>query len=203
MVNKRKLKQLKEITPSLWNSYQHMYDVRITGMQNKANFLLIVISFLSAISITLFMYFKNYLFFIPFLLQLTAFVILLKSFFIKEEFKVHWFKAEELFENSDKGNFYQDLFADLKALEDYTWIYLTEVKRIIKISLYILLLSLYFLLLTLIFMYFEREVLYFSILILTIISVLIICIYYKKQPEFKYESNYKKYREQVNNWVKI
>lgn len=200
-MNKRRLEQLKEITPSLWNSYQHMYDVRKKGMQNKVNFLLIIISFLSAISIALFTYFESYLFLIPFLLQLASFVILLKCFFIKEEFKVHWFKAEELFENLDKGNFYQDLFADLKALEVDTWIYITEVGRTIKISLYILLLSLYSLLLTLIFMYFKGEVLYFLTLILTIILVLIICVYYKMQPEFKYKSNYKKYREQVDKWM--
>lgn len=201
-MNKRKLGQLKEITSSLWNSYQHMCDVRRTGMQNKSNFLLIVISFLSTISISLFTHFDSNLFLIPFLLQLVSFGVLLKNFFIKEEFRVHWFESDLLLENLNKENFYQDLFADLKALEDDTWIYTTEVERNVKISSSILLLSLFSLLLALIFMYFNEEVLYFLTLILMIMLVLTLCVYYKKQPRFEYKSNYKKYKEKIDNWMK-
>jgi len=200
-MNKRKLEQLKRIIPSIWNSYKHMCDVRRIGMQNKVNFLVLVISFFSVISINLFTYFENDIFLIPFLLQLSSFVILLKNFFIKEEFKVHWFESDKLIKDLDRGEFNQDLFADLKALEDGTWIYITEVGRNIKISLYLLLLSLYSLLLTLIFIHFDRTILFFLVLILTMISIFVICIYYKRQPNFQYESNYKKYKEQIDNWI--
>ena len=199
-MDKKKIEQLKEITNSLWSSYQHMYDTRITRMQNKTNFLLITISFLSVISISLFTHFENLFFIFAFLLQLISFVILLKVFFIKNPM-IHWFKSEELIENLDRQEFNQNLFADLKALEDDTWVYMKKAEIIIHISVFILLLALYTIPLTLIFIYFNGIALYISVLFLTIISILI-CIYYMKQPNFKYESSHKKYKKQIDDWIK-
>ncbi|KKK89002.1 hypothetical protein LCGC14_2737510 [marine sediment metagenome] len=78
-----KKEKLKEILPLAWNSYQHMYDTRVNSTQTQINFLLIVISFLSIFSFMLFDYSKYMAFLFPIMLQFVAFVILLKSFFIK------------------------------------------------------------------------------------------------------------------------
>src|SRR3989344_1828928 len=149
-ISEKRIMQLKEIIPSLWNSYQHMYDIRLTSTQNKTCFLLTILSFLSAVSISLFAYFDNALFLLPFLLQITSFVILLKIFFIKN-LMLHWFESNSLFKNLERNEFHQDLFADLKALEGDTYTYLVETSRISKISLSLILFSLYSILLTLLF----------------------------------------------------
>jgi hypothetical protein len=83
MNSEAKEKELERILPLAWNSYQHMYDVRKTNMQNSANSLMAIISFLSVVSITLFTYFRNEIFLISTGFQLVAFVVLLKSFFLK------------------------------------------------------------------------------------------------------------------------
>ena len=200
-MKKEKLEKLREIIPSLWNSYQHMYDIRRTGVQNRSNFLLLIISFLSVISIMLFTHFNNILFFIPFLLQLASFIILLKSYFVKE-LKVHWFEYKSLFENLDKNEFYQDLFSDLKALENSTYVYMKEIIKVTNISIYLLLISIYSLFFLLTFIYFEEEVLYLSILILTAIFLLLICFYYRIQPKLNYKSDHKEFRNEVDEWIK-
>jgi len=200
-ISEKRIMQLKEIIPSLWNSYQHMYDIRLTSTQNKTGFLLTILSFLSAVSISLFAYFDNALFLLPFLLQITSFVILLKIFFIKN-LMLHWFESNSLFKNLERNEFHQDLFADLKALEGDTYTYLVETSRISKISLSLILFSLYSILLTLLFIYFKDTDLYLLVLALTILSILIVCVYYKKQPNFNYESSYKEYRKKIDEWVK-
>lgn len=199
-MNKKKIERLKEVAPSLWSSYQHMYDVRRTGIQNRANILLIIISFLSAISISLFVKFENSYFLVSFLLQMISFIILLKVFFIKE-LKVHWFESDSFLKNLDKNEFYQDLFADLKALEGETYVFMTELGNITKRSLIIILVSLYLLLLGLIVLYLHGSNLYLGVLGI-IASIFTVYFYYKRQPKFNYDEDYKKYRKQVDNWVK-
>ena len=54
MKKEEKESELKRILPIIWNSYQHMYDVRSSNIQNRANFLLIIISFLPILSFIMF-----------------------------------------------------------------------------------------------------------------------------------------------------
>lgn len=202
MKSKEKREKLKEVAPLLWGSYQHMYDVRKTNVDNRTNVLLIIISFLAGVSIMLYTSFKDLLFLIPFLFQVVSFIVLLKVFFINYK-QVHWFKSSDkkLLNDLDKEEFYQDLFADLKALEDDTHIYEIKANKIGEYSMYLLIISLYATILRLVFMYSNNIQLYLSVTTLTIL-LLFVCIYYKKQIKFNYESNYKKFREQIDNWLK-
>ena len=199
--SKFKQTELERILPLVWSSYQHMYDVRLTNTQNRTNFLLVIISFLSVISITLFTYFKDNIFLFSALFQLIAFIVLLKSFFIKGGPAVHWFELKETLENIERGKFNEDIIATLKALEDDTYTYLTEMGKITRISLYSIILSLYSILLALTFVYFEKPILYTLIIFLTVCLLLIIYIYHKKQPKFKFGENEKKYKKEIEEWL--
>ena len=193
--------EIERILPLVWNSYQHMYDARKTNIQNDTNFLLVIISFLSVVSITLFTYFENEIFLFSALFQLIAFVVLLKSFFIKGS-AIHWFEFKETLKNIEQGKFNEDLFASLKTLENDTYTYLIEMGKITKISLYCIIVSLYSILLAFAVLYFEKTILYVLVITLTICLLLLICVYYKKQPKFNYDENYKKYKKEIEKWLK-
>ncbi len=195
-----KKSELKRIIPIAWNSYQHMYDVRVNNTQNMTNFLLIVISFLPIISLMLLTYFKNIIFLFPIFFQLLSFLILIKVFFIPKP-PVNWIEVNLALENIAKEKFDENLFASLKALENETWIYLRESMKIIKCTLYLILFSLYCIILALIFLYFFGHILYFLTISLTVIFLIIVLIYHKSQLNYKYNSNYKKFKEQVEEWL--
>jgi len=200
VVIERKVNRLRELLPLFWNSYQHMYDARKTNIQNNINFLLLIISILSVISITLLTYFENLYFLFPLLIQFLAFIILLRSFFIKAP-QIHWFELKETLKNLDSDNFDEEFIVTLKALEDDTYIYLEEMGNIKNLSLYSLIFSLYNILLALAFIYLDKMNLFFLIILLNICFFLIISVYYKKQPKFKFKENYNKYKEEIEKWL--
>jgi len=205
-----KRKRLREILPLAWNSYQHMYDVRVNRIQNTISFLLIIISFLSIASIN-FIYFENKFFFFPLIFQLFAFLFLLKGL-RKVGLHVHWFKIEQvknklddskenLLDNLKEGIFEEDLLADLKAIEDDSWVYSEYTKKIIRKSLHLIFFSLYLSGFILIFIYFQGILRY---LVISVLTLIYLCFYfwYKMSPKYKYSSNKRIYLNRIDEWIK-
>ncbi len=198
MNKKEKLKDLSKALPLIWNSYQHMYDVRIRGQQDIRNFLLISFSFLILSSISLILTLKNNFILLPIIFQLIGLAILFKTIFIGTV--VHWFEYNELLGNIEKGNFERNLLADLKSIENWTWKYIKEMEKIIEQSLYYLILSIYTTLMIVILSYIEFPINQFLSLILTL-SILVLFKYYKKQPLYQHEKEYSKFIEEIDRWL--
>ena len=201
MKKKDKERELKRILPLAWNSYQHMYDTRKESVDSGTNFLLVALSFMANISLGLFIKFQDSLFLFSLLLQLTAFVILLKKFFIKD-LPVQWFEFKEMLTNIELSNFDRNLFAILKTLEDDTHRYLMETGKIIENSLYFVIISLYITFFALLGVYFGFSQLNFLFLNLLTLAALAVVGYYKRQSKFNYTASYKKYREEMDSWLK-
>ena len=192
-----KKKEIARILPLAWNSYQHMYDVRENNISNKINFLLVIISFLSVMSIEFFTYFEENLFFLPLFFQLMAFLMLLKTFFIKGKM-VHWFKLDETLEDIKNKEINEKTLATLKALENDTWINLIVIKTIIDWSLYFILISLWNLSMVLIYSIGYAEISYFAFI--SIIFLIFFYVYKKNQPEFKVKENSENYLKEILKW---
>ncbi len=197
-----KRKRLREILPLVWNSYQHMYDVRIRNTQNSISFLLIVISFLPIISLMLMDYFHNLIFLIPISFQLLAFLILISTFFVKTP-GVHWIRIvdNDVLNEISQKEFDINLVASLKSIENMTWVYLIEMKKIIRFTLCTILISSYSLILAIIFIYFVGALLYMWIIILTFLFFLIF-ICGKNKLDYKYDSDFRKFKKQIEEWLK-
>lgn len=200
MDKKEKQKEISRNLPLFWNSYQHMYDVRVSMFQSSRNFLLVVISFMLVISISLFFRLGNIFLLVPPIIQLIALVILFKTFFIKS--MVHWFEYDSTLKDIEKKKFDMDLFATLKTVENWTHKYQKETTKIMENALLLIIFSLYLIFIILAEMYFTFPLKYLIYLIL-IISLLILWGYYKKQPEYNYEKEHKNFVEKNNTWLKI
>jgi len=195
-----KLNEIKRLLPIVWDSYEHMREIRKRGADNFRNFLLIVISFLPLISLSLFNHFDNILFFIPIVFQLVAFLLLIKTYFINEP-QVPWINPKDFPNRIDQNKFDIIMFSQLKALEDDTFTQLNKTGKYVTWSLYTLLFSLYTLVLAVFFIYFSSFVLYLLIIFLT---ELLICIYifYHKQITYETNKNMIRYLEQIEKWLK-
>ncbi len=202
MKKEEKESELKRILPIIWNSYQHMYDVRSSNIQNRANFLLIIISFLPILSFIMFSYFKSEIFLLPILFQFLAFIVLIKSFFIRNWPLVNWLELKETLKSIEKNEFDKNLFSSLKSLENTTWLYYNEMNKIVKISIYLLLLSFYGMILALFSFYFNFNFyLYTLIFILGLLPVLIFFFYYAQPKLIKlYNARFKEFIEDVEKW---
>jgi len=197
MKKEEKKKELARILPIAWNSYQHMYDVREKNVQNEINFLLVVISFMSIISISLLNYSKDTLFFLPFLFQMASFLILIKSSFIKKH-SLLWLELSSTLEKVEKGEFDQNLFAILKALENDTWIYLKEMQKIIRIALSILLSSVFLIILILFDISFGYTLTSFLI---TVFLFILYGMYIGKQLKYKNKESFKNSLKEIEDWL--
>lgn len=202
MSSKIKHNQLKEILPLLWNSYEHMFTVRKTNTQNSINFLLVVVSFLSAISISLYTNFRSNIFLLPAILQIIALTILLKSFFIMSTISTvtPWFKSEDTLKKLDNKQFEVSTFAVLKAVENSTWVELVEMQKIISKSLALVLFSLYSTFLAGLLLFFKKEMLYVSILILSL-GFIWLYLYYRNLPKFDFTNEINRYTQQIEKWL--
>jgi hypothetical protein len=125
---------------------------------------------------------------------------------------VHWFKIEQvknklddskedLLNNLKKDIFEEDLLADLKAIEDDSFVYSEYTKKIIRTSLHLIFFSLYLSGLILIFIYFQEILLYLSVAILTL-TYLCFYFWYKIPPKYKYSSNKKEYLNRIEEWLR-
>jgi hypothetical protein len=195
----KKINEIKRILPIVWNSYEHMRDVRMRESNNFRNFLLIIISFLPIISLTLFTYFRNELFFIPIAFQILSFILLIKTYFVHGP-QVPWINPDHIFGELDDGMFETRFFITLKALENDTFMQLREVGKWITYSVYSLLLSVYLLVLGGFFMYLDGILLYYLAGLLTIL-VIFIYRFYIKQVKYSYDVNCKKYSNKMGEWL--
>ncbi len=198
MNRKEKQKEISRVLPLLWNSYQHMYDVRVNRTKNFINFLLIVISVLSAISISLFFKENNSLFLLPLIFQLIALVLLFKTFFV--ESIVHWFKYDETLKDIENNEFGRNLFVTLKTLENWTHKYQKETGKIIEKSLTLLILSLYLTLFTFAIIYFNYPLSYLIIFVLTILTLILI-VWYGKLPKYNFKKEDNQIKGEFDKWL--
>jgi len=198
MKKEEKQKEFSRILPLIWASYQHMYDVRVNTSQDSRNFLLIVISFILAISISLFLRFGNVFLLFPLFLQLSALVILFKTLFIKTI--VHWFEYKRTLKDIEKKEFDKNLFITLKTLENWTWVYQKDVRKITETSLYLIIISIYLTLLIFVGMNFTSPLNCIGYSIITIFT-LILFGYYKKQPKYEYEKEHRKVMDEFDKWL--
>jgi hypothetical protein len=194
-----KKNNIKEILPLVWNSYQHMYDVRKNSIQNRTSMLLVVISFLSVLSVTLFTYYKNGLFLIPLLFQLVSFIILLKESFHTGPF-VHWFEINDTLKKIEENELNQDTFASLKALEDNTYLYVKDIQKIIGLSISLLFTSVYLILEILNLIYFKNPMEIFLSIDLFVVFIGII-LYYKSGTKFDYYTVCESYKKKIEDWL--
>jgi hypothetical protein len=196
---KERRNKLNDFLPLFWNSYQHMYDTRITNIQNRINFLLIIVSFSHIFCITLFVYFENPIILSPIIFQFIALLILLKSFFVKGP-NVHWFEVDETLEAIDKNELEIDLFSTLKALENSTYTHMQFMGKIIKNSLILLIFSIYFTILLVCFVLWDNKLLlYLVVSILTL--VLLYSYYHFIHPHSNYQEDYENIKEKVKKWI--
>lgn len=201
-MNKKKIDQLKKISPLVWNSYQHMYDVRKVSIDGRLNFLLLLVSFLPVISIALYTELKNPILLVPTIFQLIALFILLKIFFTDHP-QVHWFELKQKLEDLDKNNFYVSLIATLKAIEYDTESYQIYMRKISKSSIFLIIFSIYNLILGVFFVYLESEkLIYVSILLTSLVILSIVYYYIYDQPKYNLEENKNKFEKEIEEWLK-
>lgn len=196
---KSKINEIKKILPFVWNSYEHMRNVRKVEVEGFRNFLLIVISFLPIISLTLFTHFNNEIFFVPIVFQILAFILLLKTFFVFSP-QVPWINPDTILNEIDENIFETRFFIALKALENDTFIQLNENGKWIVYSIYSILISIYLLILGVLFIYFKNIILYILVSLLTVLS-LYIYRFYHKQIRYHFMENCKKYSKKMEVWI--
>ncbi len=106
-----------------------------------------------------------------------------------------------MIKNINKNKFEIDFISDLKAIEDDTWIYIGFQKTLIKISIFLIISSLYSLVIILLILYLRGNLLYIFLAIIGISGPLLY-FYYRKQPKYNYDSNYRKYFNKIKDWFR-
>lgn len=209
-----RLTKLKEAVPLCWKIYQHMYDVRLTNIQSRINFLLVIVSFLPLVCIGLYDYFKSPLLLFPILFQFVALIVLLTNFFIRHlgvlEFRIiKEAKELDILNQLDNNRFEADLIASLQANMNQTWTYLIKAGRIFHTAISLLLVSLFALGLATVFALLNIEnVIAYTVKIAIFSAFLLQHMhfkYFKNRPklqEFDFDEDYKECRAQVDNWLK-
>lgn len=197
---KQKREKLAKILQPLWDSYQHMYLVRKSNIQNSINFLLIVVSFLPIVSISLVTHFNNELFLVPIAFQFAALLVLLKSFFIKGQ-KIPWLELNGTLGRLEKDGFNESWFAALKAAEDDTYAEMRATSKIIKTALYSLIFSIYLTTLMIVIVRLETTTLLYPSVVLLTLLFLPLIYYYRKRPSFEFDQNYKKSLKKIKKWL--
>ena len=193
-----KQKEIKRILPLVWSSYQHMFDVRNFNSANKINYLLVVLSFLSAISVGLFIYYKHFFFILSLVIQLIAFLHLSRVIFIKKP-SIHWFELKETLSEINEGKFDENLLATLKALEPDTNIYQNKIeeitKEIWKLVIYSFLLTSF----TLLYILLDNNL---GLTLLLIFILAVIWTSNKNNIKFDFDENYPKNQKIISEWIK-
>jgi len=199
--SERKKGEIRKVLPLLWQSYQHVYNVRETSTQNRINFLLIVTTFLPVLSASLYARFSNDLLLLPILLQTIALLILLKDFFIRGR-SIPWFETEQLFKDLENGNFEAASFATLKAAEADTHINLVESRKIINAALALLFLSLFAMIEAVLYMLFSPDTMFLALTAINIFGFAVLyAAYYRRSPKFNFSRDYGKYKEEIDEWL--
>jgi len=195
-----KTTKIKEILPILWSSYEHMFESRETGVRNNINFLLIVVSFLPVICLALYDLFTSPLFLVPTLFQVTALLILLKSFFIKGQ--IPWLEFKETLSQLDDDTFEAKLFASLKAAENGTYIRMGALSTVIKRAVFLLIFSIFLILLACLFMFLKGSILLYVVTVLLVFVFSLLYFFYKDVPNFEFSNEYEEFKSHIEKWLK-
>jgi len=193
---KHKMNVIEKILPLVWNSYQHMYDVRKNNLNNIRNVLLLSISFLPIISLVFFDYFKDGIFLIPVSIMLLSLLILIKTFFIENP-NIPWLEFKETLTSINSGSFYTELFLTLKALENDTYLEFIEAGKYIRTSIQLVILSLFILMLCITYKYFPNPISSVVILICTFVYL----EFLHNKLIYKYQENKKRYSDELKKWL--
>ena len=173
MVEQDKHKKIKDIFPILWNSYEHMHNVRETNVINGIHYLIIVATFMPIFCLTLYMVFNKSIFFLfPILFQIVALLILLKKFFIKIE--IPWIELENTPKQLDRDVFEVSWFAELKAFENDTNRCRKAFRAIIKEGLALLLSSIFLTALASVFLFMNGEILLYVVIVILIVVFILL-----------------------------
>ena len=205
MTKSQKRKKLIEILPLVWNSYQHMYDVRERNIQSNINFLLIITTFLPILCVTLYTTkeFSHMIILTPIFFQFLALLILLKSFFLKGS-TIHWFelKKEELLKDIERDEFDIRLISELKSLENSTYVSMKAKGKLIKNSVYLIIFSLLSMLLSITFIILNGSyLLYVLSIIIFFVFAFLLFIYYPRQPIYNYDRDLERYFKLLKGWL--
>ncbi|MGE4545393.1 MAG: hypothetical protein AB7D06_14925 [Pedobacter sp.] len=191
--------KIKDILPILWNSYEHIYEVRETSTTSSINYLMIIATFLPLFCLTLYGAFKIVLFIIPILFQIIALLILLKRFSIKGS--LPWFELKEILSQLDKNDFEAAFLAELKAAEDDTWRCLVEYRTIIKRALFLLVFSIFLIALASVFMIMNGSTQLYVVTVMLLVVFLLLYFFYNEVPESKFNSDKEKYKDEIKKWL--
>jgi len=199
---KSKKEKLKEVLPFFQSSYQHMYDVREGNIQNAINILLIVATFLPIACITLYAARRNWFILLPVVFQISALLLLLKSYFVEAKPYVHWFKLDKTLKDIDDGEFETAFLGDLKALEQRTNITKNIRGKMINHSLHLIIFSIYLAGIG-VFDIFVRDrfVFYVFAIGFTVISVFFVKWYYFRKEESDSTQFEQDNRKEIAEWA--
>jgi len=171
-------------------------------VDNGINFLLIITSFLSALSVALLISFKHINFLSSLIFQIIILIFLLQRLFFGPI--VHWFESKETLENLKSKNFDRNLFATLKTAEDETFNYQNKVGRIIENSIGFMVASIFLIILGLIEHFLNIKSNLFLDLILSLIMSIVTLLIYKKNTTFEpknFKKRQKKYLKLYDKWI--
>ncbi len=192
--------KINDILSILWSSYEHMFEARETVSTSGINFLMIVATFLPIFCLTLYIAFDSRLFLFPIIFQVAALLILLKSFFIKGQ--IPDLKYKDTLEKLDDNSFAVWLFATLKAAENGTHIRLKALRILIKRSLFLLVFSIFLTALASLFMILEGGLFLYVATALLVLLFLLLYLFYKEVPEFQFDSEEKRIKDDIDKWLK-
>lgn len=198
---KQKKHKIKEIIPVLWEIYKHIYDVRDKNISNGINYLMIVATFLPIFNFMLYQNFDDQIFLLPIIFHFAALLILFKRFFISG--KIPWLSSKEIFNNIDNQSIETELFSDIKSAEQDTRYRLIKYRRIIKVSLFLIVYSIF--LTGLAFLYFkfrESNSLFYIVSLITFLFALILLFYFNWQ-EFDFDKEKDKVKDELKAWIRM
>lgn len=192
--------KVRDILPILWNSYQHMYEVREAGTANGINYLMIVATFLPVFCLTLYTAFeKSPLFLVPILFQVAALLILLKRYFVQGQ--IPWLELEKTLSQLEDNSFNAVLFAQLKAAENGTARRLGALRTIIRRALFLLVLSLFLIALAFLFLLLKGSILLFIVTALLVVLFSLLWFFYNELPKSQANEEEQKYQREIEKWL--
>lgn len=202
MANERgRGEKLRDILPILWNSYQHIYEVREAGTANGINYLMIVATFLPVFCITLYTAFdKSKFFLVPIIFQVAALLILLKRFFVRGQ--IPWLKLEETLSQLKDNSFDSALFAELKAVETDTLRRKEALRTIINWALIFLVFSIFLIFLAFFFVILKGTICLYIAMVLLVLAFSLLWLFYNQIPKSKVTEEETQFKKKIEKWLR-
>jgi len=189
-----KISKLKENLSLFWNTYKHMEDGRTSNTRSSIGILMILSALLAIFDGVLYNGSNNIYYLVPIIFQFTSLLVLMKSFFITKGRMIPWVELTSFLKQIDDNSFTTNFIAELKAIENQTYVYLLAFGRIIKTSLYLLIGSVFLTILV------WNPSLYS--LLGELIAAGLIIVYYKLNPPVsKIKEDNERFVNEINGWL--